>query len=230
VSHELRTPLTSIYGFAETLLRQDVLFGEEERRTFLGFIASESERLTAIVDQLLNVARLDTGDLQVNLAPTDVRAVVSDVVHVAEQAPSANGYDFVVDLPEEPLDAEADGDKLRQILANLVDNAVKFSPGGGRVIVAARANGEVAEVRVVDEGIGIPEEEQRRIFTKFYRGEAMTRDPATTGTGLGLFIAHGLVSAMGGRMWVDSREGAGSSFAFELPLARDTALSGQDVG
>ena len=229
VSHELRTPLTSIYGFAETLLRQDVLFGEEERRTFLGYIASESDRLTTIVDQLLNVARLDTGDLQVNLAPTDVRAVVSDVVQMAEQAPAANGHDFVVDLPEQRLDAEADGDKLRQILANLVDNAVKFSPDGGQVTVAARAIDEVVEVRVVDEGIGIPEEEQRRIFTKFYRGESMTRDPSTTGTGLGLFIAHGLVSAMGGRMWVDSREGAGSSFAFELPLAPQAALSGRET-
>ena len=229
VSHELRTPLTSIYGFAETLLREDVLFGEEERRTFLGYIASESERLTTIVDQLLNVARLDTGDLQVNLAPTDVRGVVSDVVHLIEQTPSANGHEFVIDLPEGPLAAEADGDKLRQILANLIDNAVKFSPVGGKVIVAARANGEVAEVKVVDEGIGISEEEQRRIFTKFYRGEAMTRDPATTGTGLGLFIARGLVSAMGGRIWVDSHEGAGSSFAFELPLARETALSGREA-
>jgi PAS domain S-box-containing protein len=228
VSHELRTPLTSIYGFAETLLRQDVLFGDDERRTFLGYIASESERLTRIVDQLLNVARLDTGDLQVNLAPTDIRAVVSEVVHVAEQAPNGTGHDFVVDLPEEPIDAEADSDKLRQILANLVDNAVKFSPEGGRVTVAARADNETVEVRVVDEGIGIPEEEQRRIFTKFYRGEAMTRDPSATGTGLGLFIAHGLVAAMGGRMWVDSREGAGSSFAFELPVARKPTLSRQE--
>src|SRR5256884_4271186 len=152
VSHELRTPLTSIYGFAETLLRQDVLFGEEERRAFLGFIASECERLTTIVDQLLNVARLDTGDLQVNLAPTDVRAVVSDVVQLAEHAPAANGHDFVVELPEHALDAEADGEKLRQILANLVDNAVKFSPGGGRVIVAARAHGEGGEGRVGGEG------------------------------------------------------------------------------
>ena len=85
-------------------------------------------------------------------------------------------------------------------------------------------------MRVVDEGIGIPEEDQRRIFTKFFRGEAMARDPATGGTGLGLFIAHGLVSAMGGRMWVDSREGAGSSFAFELPLARAAAMSGKESG
>jgi signal transduction histidine kinase len=155
--------------------------------------------------------------------------VVSDVIQLAAQAPSANGHDFVVDLPDQPLDAEADSDKLRQILANLVDNAVKFSPDGGRVTVAARANDEVVEVKVLDEGIGIPEEEQRRIFTKFYRGESMARDPATTGTGLGLFIAHGLVSAMGGRMWVDSREGAGSSFAFELPLAPDAALSGRET-
>jgi len=230
VSHELRTPLTSIYGFAETLLRQDVLFGEDERRTFLGYIASESERLTTIVDQLLNVARLDTGDLQVNLAPTDVRAVASEVVHVARQAPGANGHDFVLELPAEPLDAEADGDKLRQILINLVDNAVKFSPNGGKVTVAARRAGEQAvEVRVVDEGIGIPEEEQRRIFTKFHRGDAITNNSSATGTGLGLFIAHGLVAAMGGRMWVDSHEGAGSSFAFELPLARQPALSGQET-
>ena len=229
VSHELRTPLTSIYGFAETLLRQDVLFGDAERRTFLGYIASESERLTRIVDQLLNVARLDTGDLQVNLAPTDVRAVVSEVVQVAEQAANGNEHDFVVDLPEEPLDAEVDSDKLRQILANLVDNAVKFSPEGGKVTVAARADGRIVEVRVEDEGIGIPEEEQRRIFTKFYRGDAMTRDPSASGTGLGLFIAHGLVTAMGGRMWVDSREGAGSSFAFELPVARKPTLSSQET-
>src|SRR5213596_549441 len=103
VSHELRTPLTSIYGFAETLLRQDVLFGDEERRIFIGYIASESERLTGIVDQLLNVARLDTGDLQVNLAPTDVRALVEDVVQLAEHAPAANGHDFVVELPEHAL-------------------------------------------------------------------------------------------------------------------------------
>src|SRR4029453_2062745 len=111
---------------AGSLLRQDVPFQEEERRVFLGYITSESERLTRIVDQLLNVARLDTGDLQVNLAPTDVRAVVSDVVQTAEQTPAANGHDFFVDLPAHPVDAEADGDKLRQILSNLVDNTIKI--------------------------------------------------------------------------------------------------------
>jgi two-component system phosphate regulon sensor histidine kinase PhoR len=225
VSHELRTPLTSIYGFAETLLRQDVLFGEEERRTFLGYITSESERLTGIVDQLLNAARLDTGDLQVNLAPTDVRTVIGEVVRAVEQTPQAHGHRFVVELPDDPLDVQADREKLRQVLANLVDNAVKFSPGGGKVTVDARPGLDAVEVRVVDRGIGIPEEEQRRIFTRFYRGESATRDPGAGGTGLGLFIAHGLVSAMGGHLWVESREGAGSTFGFELPVATGPAIA-----
>jgi PAS domain S-box-containing protein len=219
VSQQLRTPLTSIYGFAETLLRSDVLFGEEERRTFLGYIASESERLTSIVDNLLNVARLDTGDLKVQLAPTEVRAVVSEAVTGAQEAVTQNGHHFVVDLPTEPITAEADRDKLRQIVSILVDNAVKYSPDGGTVTVAARQKQDTVEVRVEDQGVGIPPAEQQRIFTKFYR-RGFARADAVAGTGLGLFIAQGLVTAMGGRIWVDSREGEGSQFVFELPLAR----------
>jgi signal transduction histidine kinase len=218
VSHELRGPLTSIYGFAETLLREDVLFGEEERRTFLGYIASESERLTAIVDALLNVARLDTGDLQVELASTDVRSVVSEVVGGVHE-PTANGHRFVLDLPESPLAAHADRDKLRQILSALIDNAVKFSPYGGQVTVAARRTEDAVEVTVEDEGVGIPQSEQERIFRKFYRG-----GDASAGTGLGLFIAQGLVSAMGGHITVQSQEGKGSQFTFDLPLAAATAV------
>ncbi len=218
VSHELRTPLTSIYGFAETLLRQDVLFGEDERRTFLGYIASESQRLTAIVDQLLNVARVDTGDLQVNLAPTDVREVVSEVLAGADQD---NAHSFVLDLPSEPLAAEADRDKLRQVFSILVDNAVKYSPEGGTVTVGATRKDETVEVRVVDEGVGIPQAEQERIFRKFYRGaDAAGRLGGAGGSGLGLFLAREFVKAMGGRIWVTSTEGEGSSFGFELPLAR----------
>ena len=228
VSHTLRTPLTSIYGFAETLLRQDVLFGEEERATFLGFIASESERLTKIVDKLLTVARLDTRDLQVQVAPTDVGSVVSEAVAGAQESVAVNAHSFVLDLPAEPLTAAADAEKLRQILDSLVDNAIRYSPDGGTVTVTARRKGDTVEVRVEDEGIGIPEAEQRRIFAKFYRAETVARDPGAGGTGLGLFIARGLVAAMGGRIWVDSREGQGSSFAFELPASREPALSAHD--
>jgi PAS domain S-box-containing protein len=219
VSHELRTPLTSIYGFAETLLRQDVLFGEEERRTFLGYIASESERLTAIVDQLLNVARLDSGDLQVNLAPVDVRSVVAEVVDGARQT-DVDGHRFVLEIPDEPLEAVADQEKLRQILGELVDNAVKYSPDGGTVTIGARRASDKVEVRVDDQGLGIPASEQPRIFRKFYRADTGSREGSAAGTGLGLFIAEGLVKAMNGRIWVTSAEGEGSSFSFELPLAQ----------
>ena len=211
VSLELRTPLTSIYGFAQTLLREDVAFGEPERRTFLQFIARESERLTTIVDALLNVARLDTGDLQVTLEPTDVAWVVSEVVSGAE--PIANGHRLVADLHVEDVAVQADPDKLRQVLDQLISNAVKYSPSGGTVTVSARCIDDAVELAVADEGMGIPQSERERIFSKFYKAGG------GQGTGLGLFIAQGLVREMGGRIWVDSEEGRGSRFAFVLPLA-----------
>jgi two-component system, OmpR family, phosphate regulon sensor histidine kinase PhoR len=213
VSVELRTPLTSIYGFAQTLLREDVAFGEAERRTFLEFISRESERLTTIVDALLNVARLDTGDVTVALEPTDVASVVSEVVSTAGGA--ANGRTFVADLEAEHVAAQADPEKLRQVLDQLVSNAVKYSPGGGTVTVSARRREDAVEVAVADEGMGIPASERERIFSKFYKAGG------GQGTGLGLFIAQGLVREMGGRIWVDSEEGRGSRFAFELPLAEN---------
>jgi PAS domain S-box-containing protein len=217
VSHRLRAPLTSIYGFAETLLRRDVLFGEEERRTFLEYISSEAQRLTTIVDTLLSVARLEAGDMQVELAPTDLRAVVSDAISSVQEGAAVNGHRFVLELPDEPVAASADREKLVQILRNLLENAVKFSPDGGTVTVEAHRRAGRVEVRVVDQGEGIPEAEREHIFSKFHRA-----DSGDSGAGLGLFIARGLVLAMGGRIWVDSAEGGGSSFAFELPLAEAT--------
>jgi len=225
VSHELRTPLTSIYGFAETLLRQDVMFGEEERLTFLRYIASESQRLTSIVDTLLNVARLDTGDLQVNLAETDIRDVVGQVLDTVS-ATDVNGHRFVVELPDEPLAAKADPEKLRQVCAILVENAVRYSPDGGTVTVGAARRQDTVEVSVADEGIGIPQSDQEQIFRKFYRGSDAELRSGAGGTGLGLFIARGLVTAMGGRIWVSSQEGEGSRFSFELPAAATPAATG----
>ncbi|HSS74681.1 MAG TPA: GAF domain-containing protein [Gaiellaceae bacterium] len=218
VSHELRAPLTSIYGFAATLLREDVQFEEEERNVFLTYIESEAQRLTTIVDKLLSVARLDAGDLQLELAPVDIRSLVSEVVDHAREEESGNGgaHSFVLDLSEAPLPARTDSEKLRQVLLNLVDNAVRFSPGGGTVTVGARRRGATIVLSVADEGVGIPDNEQERIFSKFYR----VGDAQTGGTGVGLFIAQGLISALGGRITVQSSDGRGSSFVVELP-ARD---------
>ncbi len=211
VSVELRTPLTSIYGFAQTLLREDVTFGEHERRTFLEFIARESERLTAIVDALLNAARLDTGDLDLSLEATDVGRAVEAALAAAD---GSGRLRLVADV-DGGLAARADPDKLRDVLDQLLSNAVKYSPAGGTVVVSARKLDDTIEVAVADEGSGVAAVERERIFSKFYKaGDAQAR-----GTGLGLFIAQGLVQEMGGRIWVDSEEGKGARFAFVLPVS-----------
>jgi PAS domain S-box-containing protein len=226
VSHGLRTPLTSIYGFAATLLREDVDFSDEERRTFLSYIASEAERLTAIVDQLLSVARLESGDLALQAEATDVRDVVAEVVAGAEPE-SANGHRLVVDLPADPVEAEIDREKLRQVLASLVDNAIKFSPAGSAVTVSVARTRDRLELRVRDEGEGIAEAERERIFAKFYRGDSALREGALGGAGLGLFIVQGLVGAMGGSVSVAASEEGGSSFVVELPVRARAAPEGK---
>ena len=220
VSHELRTPLTSIYGFAETLLRQDIPFGEEDRRTFLGYIASESERLTEIVDQLLNVARLDAGDLQVELGRIDVGSVVSEVVETVGESEASTGTASRSTCPTSRWRPRPIPTRCARCSTSSSRTRCATRPRGGKVTVGARRNADRVEVRVVDEGMGIPASEREWIFRKFYRAESAARDGAA-GTGLGLFIAKELVNAMGGRIWVDSTEGEGSSFAFELPVARD---------
>jgi two-component system phosphate regulon sensor histidine kinase PhoR len=215
VSHELRTPLTSIYGFAETLMRGDVEFSDPERRTFLSYIASESERLINIVDDLLSVARLETGTLRLTIEEIDMGALAGEVVTRMQEHDQR--WEFELDVPAAGVVVEADREKLFQVLLNLVDNAVKFSPDGGRISISARRRPESAEVRVTDEGIGIPRADQQRIFSKFYRAEGT--GPGVQGTGLGLFLARGLLLAMGGRIWVESKEGQGATFVFELPAA-----------
>jgi PAS domain S-box-containing protein len=216
VSHELRTPLTSIYGFAETLMRSDVDFSDPERQTFLRYIASESERLIGIVDDLLNVARLEAGTLAVALEPTDLGTVARQAT-AAIEAHATEGHRFSVAVEQGEIVVAADPEKLGQVLAALLANAVSSSPEGGTITVSARRRADMAEIEVADEGVGIARADLQRIFTKFFRAE---RDGVSAhGTGLGLFLVRGLVTAMGGRIWVESEEGQGSRFTFELPLA-----------
>jgi PAS domain S-box-containing protein len=217
VSHELRTPLTSIYGFAETLLRADIAFDERERATFLSTIASESERLIRIVDDLLNVARLEAGMLGLAVRETDLGAAVREEVARVQRGLD-DRHRFEVDL-EDDLVADADPERLAQVLHHLVDNAVKFSPAGGTITIEGRRRPETVELRVEDEGVGLSPVERQRIFTKFFRG-ATGEEVAAHGTGLGLFLARGLVVAMGGRMWLESDAGQGSTFAFALPASK----------
>jgi two-component system phosphate regulon sensor histidine kinase PhoR len=218
VSHELRTPLTSIYGFAETLLRSEGAFSSEDRETFLSYIASEAERLTRLVDGLLSVARLEAGGVALDLVDVDVAEVLEEIVH-REAGRVRTTHRLALALGDAPLIAAADRDKLRQIILNLVDNAIKYSPGGGTVEVSAERRLDAVEIRVRDEGIGISIGDQRNLFRKFFRADArMTR--GIRGIGLGLYLTRGFVTAMGGRIRVESTEGVGSTFIVELPLRR----------
>ena len=217
VSHELRTPLAAIYGAALTLRRPDLALGEDQRESLLAVIANEADRLARTVNDILWTSRLDTDSLHVAIGSCDAAALARDVVNAAEiHRPADIDLELAVGDGVPPV--AADADKVRQVLANLVDNAVKYSPDGGRVEVSVEQVDGSVRFSVSDGGLGIPAAEQARIFDKFYRLDPeMTR--GVGGTGLGLYICRELIRHMDGRIWVDSVEGHGSTFSFELPVS-----------
>jgi PAS domain S-box-containing protein len=219
VSHELRTPLAAIYGSAQTLLRDDVDLGEDRRQRLLQVIAQESVRLSRVAADILLANRIDSGRLQLETRPFDVGRLAEDVV---EQMRScfAERDDVTIELvvAEPGSFVAGDEDKLRQVLINLVENAVKYSPDGGAVEVRVEPKGTNLQVSVSDEGLGIPHDEQERIFGKFYRVDPRL-SRGVGGTGLGLYICRELVRRMDGRLSVSSKEGEGSIFVVDLQLA-----------
>jgi signal transduction histidine kinase len=217
VSHELRTPLAAVYGAAMTLRRRDVELDDDHRGRLLAVIAGESDRLARIVDQVLAASRLESGSFAFSVEHCDPGRLALEVVEAA-RAHAPGGVAIELGVEDDLPDVAADPDMLRQVLANLVENAVKYSPDGGRVIVSLRPHEGRVLFAVHDEGLGIPLRDQERIFEKFFR-----LDPNLTrgvgGTGLGLYICRELVRRMGGRIWVASSAGEGSTFFFELPVA-----------
>jgi PAS domain S-box-containing protein len=216
-SHELRTPLAAVYGAARTLRRTDIEIPEEQRDRFLEIIVSETERLTAIVSQILLAGQLEEGRVDVTTSATDLRPLAESVLDSARlRAPEQ--LELRLEQNGAPAVALADEDKLRQVLVNLLDNAIKYSPDGGDVVVELDGGQGRVRVAVRDHGLGIPPGEHERIFEKFYR-----LDPALTrgvgGSGLGLFISRELVSRMGGSLTVRSQPGEGAAFVVDLPAA-----------
>ena len=218
VSHELRTPLAAIYGCATTLLRPDLELADEDRSRLLEVVAQESERLTRIVGDILLANQIDAGRLRLKNHEFDVAGLVREVVEEVEAAfTGAEGLALEVVAPDSLGMVSGDEDKLRQVLLNLVDNAVKYSPDGGRVEIELEPRDSGLRIAVRDEGLGIPHGEQQRIFGKFYRVDPqLTR--GVGGTGLGLYICRELVRRMEGRVSVSSMEGKGSTFVVDLPL------------
>jgi PAS domain S-box-containing protein len=226
-SHELRTPLAAVYGAAQTLLRHDFALDEVGRDRFVSLIADESERLGRIVNEILLANQLDSGRLDLEVEPFDAAELVERVVEATRAyAPPTVRID--VNVPDDVPRVGADIDKTRQVLVNLIENAMKYSPDGGRVKVTVEARDDLVRFSVRDEGLGIAPEDQDRIFEKFYRADPqMIR--GVGGTGLGLYICKELVARMGGRIWAEANDGKGSAFFFELQAAEVFAHGGPAV-
>ncbi len=218
VSHELRTPLTSIMGFAQTLRGDIAPLDDQERDEFLGIIEQESNRLLVMINDLLDISRMEAGrPLPINYETIDAKRVAEHVVRFQSVTTTAHTFQF--EFPEAGLAVEADRDKVEQILTNLVSNAIKYSPKGGVIVIGARAEDGRGVFYVRDQGVGMTEEQTARLFERYQR---IDRDSikGIRGTGLGLYLVRALVEVHGGDVWVDSEPGKGSTFSFSVPRRR----------
>ena len=216
LAHELKGPMSTVLGFGHTLQQQWEKLSDEKRNHIVGIITKETERLSRLVTDLLDVSRMESGTLRYEMEPISVPEIVDSIVevHTSLQASHAISIEMPDDLPK----ALGDRDRIRQVLINLLTNATRYSPEHSTIAVGAEPYGD-SHVRlwVRDEGIGISDEDQARVFSKF----SMLPKPGWVkkGTGLGLFITRGIVDAHGGRIWIDSEPARGSTFSFTLRRA-----------
>ncbi len=216
VAHDLRTPVTRLRGIAETALRSNR--SEAEYRAALADSIEESERVTGMLDALMDLAEAEAGTMALRLEPLDVAAVLRDATDLYTDVAAARRVTLSADVPEQLL-MTGDRNRLAQVFANLLDNAVKYTAAGGRIDVTATKNGGVIAVVVADTGIGIPPDELPRIWDRLFRGD---RSRSERGLGLGLSLVKAIVERHGGRVDVASRPGEGSRFSVELPAERLT--------
>jgi PAS domain S-box-containing protein len=221
VSHEMRTPLASIVGFTELLVTRKVT--PEQRTDYLGIMLQEGRRLTALINDFLDLRRIEGGHLTMRYASTDIKALIKRSVALIADT---TGTPIQIRVPEEMPLVRIDGDSIFRVISNLLSNARKYSPNGGAIVVGAGVVADVVEVYVQDEGLGIPADALAHVFRRFFRVDNPDRD-AIKGTGLGLAICKNIVEAHGGTISVRSRGlGKGSLFSFTIPLARDASQSG----
>lgn len=224
VSHELRTPLTAIQGFAETLLT-GALEDKANNRRFVEIIGNHAARLARLSNDLLRLSQIEAGKMNADFQPVDLKLLVDGGIEAARAAAAQKKLTIAEPaLPSNLPRVRGDANLLRDVLRNLLDNAIQYTPAGGRVDVTVTVNDGLAVVTVSDTGIGIPQSDQPRIFERFYRVDA-ARSREVGGTGLGLAIAKHVVEAHGGKIWVESQVGNGSAFHFSVPVQPAPELS-----
>jgi len=217
VTHELRTPLASIRAFSE-ILYDDPEIALDERKRFLGILVSETERLSRLVNQVLDLAKIESGHADWQTEEVDLKEVIEQAVATTEQLLLDKGGRVGVRLPDQPATLPADRDRLMQVMVNLLSNATKYAPAKvGRVEVRLEQNGSSWQVSVTDNGPGIPAADLPLIFEKFRQGSGGTQKPV--GTGLGLPISRQIIEHFGGRMWAESTPGKGATLVFILPVS-----------
>jgi two-component system sensor histidine kinase KdpD len=224
VSHDLRTPLASIKASVTTLMQSGIDWSDEDRRDLLEAIDEEADRLTRLVANLLDLSRIEAGALKPSLAWYEPSEIISEVLERSDQL--LNGHEVKVDLPARTILVDVDFVMISEVLANLVENAVKFSPPSAPIQISACKREDMLAFSVEDRGPGIPPGEEERIFDKFYRVELPRR---TGGSGMGLAICRGFVEAHGGRIWVAPNHEGGATFTFTIPLADDAELAGEPL-
>jgi two-component system phosphate regulon sensor histidine kinase PhoR len=226
LSHELRTPLTTVSLLAETLSREAEAAGEaipRRMRERIDNIEVETGHLVQMVSELLDLSRIESGRALGALEPVDLGALAEASVDRLRLFADRQGVTLATDV-QSPLPAvRGDEDRLGQVMINLLHNAVKFSPDGGEVRISVHAVGDAVVVDVADHGVGIPRSAQPRIFERFYKVDRARVRGETSGTGLGLAISRHILEQHGGRIWVESTEGVGSTFSFSLPVAPEPA-------
>jgi len=216
VSHEFRTPLTAIQGFAETLLA-GAIDDPQNRLRFLEIILEHSRRLARLTEDLLMLSKMDADRLELEIRRVSVSQFVESCIETTQRPAAEKDLRISLNLPQQLPDIAADRRRLAEVLQNLLDNAMQYTPSGGQIMVSASANGTEVVFTVSDTGIGIPRADQSRIFERFYRVD-VARSREVGGTGLGLSIAKHLVEVHGGRIWVESEVGQGSQFHFTVPI------------
>jgi len=215
VSHELRSPLTSIKGIISTVLQKDVKLDDETRDMLLNSVGEETDRLASLVTNLLNMSKLEAGVWRPEKEPCYISDIANEALE--RQHWVHKNRVFHVDLDPNLPEICADYGQIRQVLTNLLENAAAYSEEGTPITVSAKARGHEVEVSVSDQGVGIPQEDLGKIFDKFYRGIQKRQKPG--GTGLGLAICQAIVLNHGGRIWVESEPGRGSTFHFTMPIS-----------